>query len=84
VKARQVEMRRVTSSGDPKRFNQARRPKYLFSGLTKCAECVGGYVMYWRDRLPEREVESYEDTAALGDQFSQLRTQHVKAKLARR
>jgi site-specific DNA recombinase len=51
VKARQLEMRRVASSGDPKRFNQARRPKYLFSGLTKCAECGGGYVMYWRDRL---------------------------------
>ena len=44
-------MRRVASNGDPKRFNQARRPKYLFSGLTKCAECGGGYVMYWRDRL---------------------------------
>jgi hypothetical protein len=51
VKARQVEMRRVTSNGDPKRFNQARRPKYLFSGLTKCAQCGGGYVMHWRDRL---------------------------------
>jgi site-specific DNA recombinase len=51
VKARQVEMRRVASNGDPKRFNQARRPKYLFCGLTKCAECGGGYVMYWRDRL---------------------------------
>jgi site-specific DNA recombinase len=51
VKARQIEMRRVASSGDPNRFNQARRPKYLFSGLTKCAECGGGYVMYWRDRL---------------------------------
>jgi hypothetical protein len=51
VKARQVEMRRVTSNGDPTRFNQARRPKYLFSGLTKCAQCGGGYVMYWRDRL---------------------------------
>jgi hypothetical protein len=36
---------------DPKRFNQARRPKYLFSGLTTCAERGGGYVMYWRDRL---------------------------------
>ncbi len=46
VKARQVEMRRVASNGDPKRFNQARRPKYLFSGLTKCAECGGGYVIY--------------------------------------
>jgi len=51
VKARQDEMRRVASSGDPKEFNRARRPKYLFSGLTKCAECGGGYVMYWRDRL---------------------------------
>jgi site-specific DNA recombinase len=51
VKGRQREMRRVASSGDPKRFNQARRPKYLSSGLTKCAECGGGYVMYWRDRL---------------------------------
>jgi site-specific DNA recombinase len=51
VKARQSEMRRVTSNGDPKQFNRARRPRYLFSGLTKCAECGGGYVMYWRDRL---------------------------------
>ena len=51
VKARQLEMRRVASKGDPKQFNRARRPKYLFSGLTKCAECGGGYVMYWRDRL---------------------------------
>src|SRR5687767_14443574 len=49
--ARQLEMRRVASNGDPKQFNRARRPKYLFSGLTKCAECGGGYVMYWRDRL---------------------------------
>jgi site-specific DNA recombinase len=51
VKARQLEMRRVASNGDPKQFNRARRPKYPFSGLTKCAECGGGYVMYWRDRL---------------------------------
>ena len=51
VKTRQAEMRRVTSNGDPKRFNQARRPKFLFSGLTQCAECGAGYVIYWRDRL---------------------------------
>jgi site-specific DNA recombinase len=51
VKARQAVMRRITAKGDPKQFNWARRPKYLFSGLTKCAECGGGYVMYWRDRL---------------------------------
>lgn len=51
VKTRQLEMRCLSSNGDPKQFNRARRPKYLFSGLTKCAECGGGYVMYWRDRL---------------------------------
>ena len=51
VKARQAKMRRVASNGDPKQFNRARRPRYLFSGLTKCAECGGGYLMYWRDRL---------------------------------
>jgi site-specific DNA recombinase len=38
VKARQLEMRHVASNGGPKQFNRARRPKYLFSGLTKCAE----------------------------------------------
>src|SRR5207237_1155032 len=27
------------------------RPKYLFSGLTKCAVCGGGYVMAWRETL---------------------------------
>jgi hypothetical protein len=42
VKARQLKKRRVTSNGDATRFNQARRPKYLFSGLTKCAGCGGG------------------------------------------
>jgi site-specific DNA recombinase len=51
VKARQAEMRRVTSNGAPTEFNRARRPKFLFSGLAKCGECGGGYVMYWRDRL---------------------------------
>jgi len=38
VKSRQANMRRVASNGDPQHFNRARRPKYLFSGLTKCAE----------------------------------------------
>ena len=49
VKARPLEMRRLASSGDPKRFNQARRPKYLFSGLTKCAECGGGRAIFSGD-----------------------------------
>jgi hypothetical protein len=51
VKARQAAMRRLTSNGAPSRFNRGRRPKFLFSGLTKCGECGGGYVIYWRDRL---------------------------------
>ncbi len=51
VKARQAAMRRITSNGNPSRFNRGRRPKFLFSGLTKCGECGGGYVIYWHDRL---------------------------------
>jgi site-specific DNA recombinase len=51
VKARQAKIRRVASNGDRRQFNRARRPKFLFSGLTKCAECGGGYVIYWHDRL---------------------------------
>jgi site-specific DNA recombinase len=36
---------------DARRFNQFRRPKYLFSGLTKCGECGAGFVVYSRDHL---------------------------------
>ena len=50
AKARQLDMRRVTLNGDAKRSIR-RAPRFLFSGLTKCAECGGGYAMYWRDRL---------------------------------
>ena len=46
VKGRQAAMRRITSNGDPSRFNRGRRRKFLFSGLTKCGECGGGYVIY--------------------------------------
>jgi hypothetical protein len=28
------------------RFNQFRRPKYLFSGLTKCGVCGAGFIVY--------------------------------------
>jgi site-specific DNA recombinase len=44
-------MRRISLNGSPTEVNRARRPKFLFSGLAKCGECGGGYVMYWRDRL---------------------------------
>jgi hypothetical protein len=51
VKSRQAEMRLVSANGAPTKVNRARRPKFLFSGLAKCSECGGGYVVYWRDRL---------------------------------
>ena len=50
VKARQRSVRHVSSDERPP-FNHFRRPKYLFSGLTKCGECGGGYVMFWREKL---------------------------------
>ena len=39
------------SAEEGKRFNQFRRPKYLFSGLTKCGECGAGFVVYSREQL---------------------------------
>jgi site-specific DNA recombinase len=50
VKSPQLAVRKLTS-GKQVEFKQARRPKLLFSGLAKCGECGGGYVMFWRDRL---------------------------------
>ncbi|MXO02507.1 recombinase family protein, partial [Shinella zoogloeoides] len=46
VKARQGEMRTERDESgiaDVSKMNYRRRPKYLFSGLTKCACCGGGY-----------------------------------------
>jgi DNA invertase Pin-like site-specific DNA recombinase len=51
AKARQAAVRRQYSREDPRRFNRHRRPTYLFSGLTKCGVCGGGYVVYTRERL---------------------------------
>jgi site-specific DNA recombinase len=50
VKSRQLAVRALTE-GRQTKFKRARRPKFLCSGLAKCAECGGGYVMFWRDRL---------------------------------
>ena len=50
VKSRQLAIRALTD-GRQSKFKRARRPTFLFSGLAKCAECGGGYVMFWRDRL---------------------------------
>ena len=46
VKARQGEMRTERDESgiaDVRKMNHRRRPKYLFSGLTRCACCGGGY-----------------------------------------
>jgi site-specific DNA recombinase len=51
VKSRQATVRRAQSEGEGPTFNTFRRPKYIFSGLTKCGECGGGYILYWRERL---------------------------------
>ena len=46
-KARQADVRHAVRGG----IVQARRPKYLFSGLTKCATCGGGFSLSSHDRL---------------------------------
>ena len=51
VKARQRDNRSAASETMRKEFNQFRRPKYIFSGLTKCAVCGGGYVILWGEKL---------------------------------
>jgi site-specific DNA recombinase len=47
AKARQAATRRRVEAG----IVRARRPKYLFSGLTKCGACGGGYILSSRDTL---------------------------------
>jgi site-specific DNA recombinase len=52
VKARYASVQHKWKSGEEgKRFNQFRRPKYLFSGLTKCGECGAGFIVYSREQL---------------------------------
>ena len=43
--------RKWKKAEEGRRFNQFRRPKYLFSGLTKCGECGAGFIIYSRDHL---------------------------------
>jgi site-specific DNA recombinase len=49
VKARQLRVRRVIS--ETGRLGYAKRPVYLFSGLTRCASCGCGYVLVNQTRL---------------------------------
>jgi hypothetical protein len=48
VKARQSSARRLVKDGGPVR---ARRPKHLFAGVTRCAECGAGFTLSSRDQL---------------------------------
>jgi site-specific DNA recombinase len=47
AKARQraIKQNRPSDTSVDNKLNERRRPKYLFSGLTKCACCGGGYSM---------------------------------------
>jgi hypothetical protein len=52
VQARYASVQHKWKSGEEgKRFNQFRRPKYLFSGVTKCGECGAGFITYSREQL---------------------------------
>lgn len=45
AKQRQVAATKARGTEDENHFRDRRRPKYLFSGLTKCGCCGGGYTM---------------------------------------
>jgi DNA invertase Pin-like site-specific DNA recombinase len=52
VQARYAAVQKKWRSAEPgKRFRQFVRPKYLFTGMTKCGVCGAGFVVYYRDRL---------------------------------
>jgi site-specific DNA recombinase len=52
VQTRYASVQRKWKAGqEGRRFNQFRRPKYLFSGLTKCGECGAGFIVYSREQL---------------------------------
>ena len=45
IKARQKAIKVERRTGKPNRLHERQRAKYLFSGLTRCACCGGGYSM---------------------------------------
>jgi site-specific DNA recombinase len=49
AKARQEQARHAVKSAG--HLGRARRPQYLFSGLTKCGVCGAGFIMAGRNRL---------------------------------
>ena len=51
VKTRQVGIRERYVRDDANGLTAAKRTRYLFSGLIKCAECGSGYSMVYRDQF---------------------------------
>ena len=52
VQARYAAVQKKWKTAEPgKHFRQFVRPKYLFTGMTKCGACGSGFVVYYRDRL---------------------------------
>jgi site-specific DNA recombinase len=54
AKARQAAIKTRRGEGgnkEPNSFRDRRRPKYIFSGLIKCASCGGGYAMISTDLI---------------------------------
>ena len=51
VKERQERTRRTMAQPGGAAFSHLRRPRYLFSGLTKCGECGAGFIMGSANRL---------------------------------
>jgi len=52
VRDRYVSVQRKWAKADESmRFNQFRRPKHLFSGLTKCGQCRAGFIVHSRELL---------------------------------
>src|SRR5206468_4299050 len=43
--------RKWSAAAKEDRFRQFRRPKYLFSGITKCGECGAGFIVHSREFL---------------------------------
>ncbi|MBY0497945.1 MAG: recombinase family protein [Cyanobacteria bacterium] len=51
VRDRYASVQRKWSAAAKASFNQFRRPKYLFSGLTKCGQCGAGFIVHSREQL---------------------------------
>jgi site-specific DNA recombinase len=51
VRDRYASVQRQWSVAAKASFNQFRRPKYLFSGLTKCGQCGAGFIVHSRELL---------------------------------